>query len=138
MRVMRVVLVVVLALSPMGCGSGAEEHTTEVARVRSGEVDVVLLASQPALTPGKAAFTIEFRSPSDGARLVDVGAVTAAATMPMAGMAPMMAPVSVAPTETAGRYVASSDLAMAGDWQLAIEWDGPAGRGAANLSPRVQ
>ena len=138
MRLVRVLLVVVLAVSPVACGAGEGEHTSEVARVRSGELDVVLLASQPALTPGKAAFTIEFRSASDGARLVDVGAVKAAATMPMAGMAPMMAPVSVAPTETAGRYVARSDLAMAGDWHLAIEWDGPAGRGAASLSPQVQ
>jgi YtkA-like len=134
---MRRVWVVLTMLSLTACGSGEAEHATEVARSRSGDVDVVLLATEPALSQGSAAFTIEFRAAS-GTRLVDVGAVKASATMPMAGMAPMMAPVSVSQTDVAGRYAASSDLAMAGDWRLTVEWDGPAGRDSATLLPKVQ
>jgi YtkA-like len=135
---MRIMFAVLVTLSLMACGSTEAEHGTEVARARSGEIEVVLLADQPALTRGKAAFTLEFHAASDSARLFDVGMVKASAAMPMAGMAPMMAPVSVAPTDTPGRYVATSDLAMAGEWQLMIEWDGPSGRGSVSLTPRVQ
>jgi hypothetical protein len=135
---MRLLFAIVISLGALACGSGEPEHTAEVARVRSGDLDVVLLASGPALNQGKSAFTIEFHAASDAAGLVDVGAVKATATMPMAGMAPMLAPVSIESTATPGRYAASSDLAMAGAWRLTIEWDGPAGRGSASLSPQVQ
>lgn len=129
---------IMMAASLMACGSNDAENTTEVARARSGNVDVVLLAEQPALNRGMAAFTIEFHEASEAAPLVDAGAVKASAVMPMAGMAPMMASVDVAPTATAGRYAASTELTMVGEWRIAVEWDGPAGRGAATLLPKVQ
>jgi hypothetical protein len=134
-----VALLVLIALSSAACGQsgGAPEHATEVARARSGSLDVVLLASAAALGRGKETSTIEFRSASDGT-LVDVGTVKANATMSMPGMAPMSGAVSVEPTGTAGRFLATSDLSMAGQWQLTVEWDGPAGRAAATFSPMVQ
>jgi hypothetical protein len=134
-----VAALLLLALGAAACGrSGNErEHPTEVAKVRSGNLEVLLFSREAALGRGKETATIEFRSASDGS-LVDVGTVKAAATMTMAGMAPMSGTVSVEPTNTAGRYLATSELAMAGQWQLAIEWDGPAGAGSAHFSPMVQ
>jgi hypothetical protein len=108
-----------------------------VATVRSGSLDVVLLSRQAALGQGKDSATIEFRSASDRS-LVDVGTVKATATMAMAGMAPMSGGVAVERTNTAGRYLASSDLGMAGQWRLTVEWDGPAGSGSATFAPMVQ
>jgi hypothetical protein len=128
-----------LALVSTACGpsGGGTAHSTEVAKVRSGTLDVVLLSQQAALGQGKSTATIEFRSTSDGS-LVDVGTVKATATMSMAGMAPMSGDVSVEPTSTAGRYLATSNLGMAGQWRMAVEWSGAAGSGSANFSPMVQ
>ena len=82
-----------------GTSAGGTEHSTEVAKVRSGNLDVVLLSQEAALGQGKDTATIEFRSASDGS-LVDVGTVKASATMSMAGMAPMSGDVSVERTDT--------------------------------------
>ena len=126
-----------IAIVSIACGGAGTPHSTEVAKVRSGDLDVVLLAGTTALGQGKDTATLEFRSAADGS-LVNVGMVKAAATMPMAGMAPMSGAVSVEPMSTAGRYLIASDLGMAGQWRLTIEWDGPAGRGTANFTPLVQ
>lgn len=122
----------------VACG-GAEEQSAlkELERARSGNVDVVLLTPDEGLRTGDDTFFVEFRSASDG-RLVDVGNVQATATMPMAGMAPMSGSVNVTPTKTSGRYSVASDLSMAGDWRIQIEWSGPEGRGSVSLSTSAQ
>lgn len=132
-------LIIVVAAVSAACApsDGTTERQTEVGRVRSDNVDVVLLSRQAALTQGRDSVTIEFRGVSDGS-LVDAGEVKASATMPMPAMAPMFGTVDVQPTETPGRYVATSDLSMAGQWRLTVEWNGPAGRGSASFSPMVQ
>ena len=117
--------------------NGAGGHSTEVGKVRSGNLDVVLLARDAALSRGKETATIEFRSASDGS-LVAVDAVMASATMPMGGTSPMVGSIDVQPTATPGRYLATSDLSMAGQWRLTVEWNGPAGRGSATFAPAVQ
>lgn len=133
------VALLIVGLASAGCGQseGAREHPTELGKVRFGDLDVVLFSREAALSKGKDTATIEFRAASDG-NLVDVGMVTASATMAMAGMPPMFGPVAVQPTSTPGRYLATSELSMAGDWRLTVEWNGPAGRGSASFSPAVQ
>ena len=37
-----------------------------------------------------------------------------------------------------GRYAATAEFGMAGAWQLALEWDGPAGRGSVTFEGNVQ
>jgi hypothetical protein len=136
----RMRLTIVLALIGMtACSTGGDpEHQAEVARARSGDVEVVLLSEQPLLAQGQGAFTVEFRSASAPSTLVDVGTVNATATMPMSGMAPMMGTVTLEPSQTPGRYRGTSELTMAGQWRLGIEWSGPAGRGQVIMSPAVQ
>jgi hypothetical protein len=81
-------------------------------------------------------FAIEFRRA--GARtLVDVGAVSATANMPMPGMV-MSGNLHVAPTGAPGRFTATAEFGMAGSWQMAIEWNGPAGKGSVNFQGGVQ
>lgn len=130
--VLLLIVFVVLAASE-GCRRAA--NLTEVQRVRSGAVDIVLF-SRDGVLHLKDPFTIEFRSVSGG-DLVNVGAVRASATMPMPGM-PMFGSLEIRPTNAPGRYIANAKLEMAGGWRIALEWDGPAGRGAVNFAGTVQ
>ena len=106
--------------TPAGCGGGAAA-LTELQRVRSGGLDVVVLSPRGGLRHGKDDFVIEFRS-AEGS-LVDVGDVRASASMPMPGM-PMFGSLAVQRTDVPGRYRAEGDFSMAGTWRLTIEWEG--------------
>lgn len=123
----------VLVAACVGCRP--ETRLTEVQRVKSGAIDIVLL-SRDGVLHQKDSFTIEFRS-SAGGNLLDAGAVRANVSMPMPGM-PMLGSIEIRPTKTAGRYNANTNLDMAGGWRIALEWDGPAGRGAVNFAGTVQ
>jgi copper/silver efflux system protein len=104
--------------------------------VRAGDLDVVLLSPTGMLQQGRNAFTIEFRRAGTNT-LVDVGSVRASANMPMPGMV-MSSGLQVAPAGLPGRYSATAEFGMAGAWQVAIEWDGPAGKGSVNFEGGVQ
>ena len=120
-----------LAITISACSRPADgPELLELQRVKSGDLDVVLLSRDGSLTHGKDTVTVEFRR---GNTLVDVGTVKAGATMPMAGMPPMMGSVFLKRDETPGRYLAETDLGMSGGWQLKLDWDGPAGRGSARF-----
>jgi copper/silver efflux system protein len=113
----------------------ADSAAAAVQRVRAGDLQIVLRSPTGALRQGHNTFTIEFQS-TDG-ELVDVGTVRASANMPMPGMI-MPGGVQVTPTAVLGRYQATADFGMAGAWPIAIEWDGPAGRGSVNFEGAVQ
>jgi Cu(I)/Ag(I) efflux system membrane protein CusA/SilA len=106
-----------------------------VQQVNASGVQISLLSPTGTLHQGRNTFTIEFRSP-DG-RLVDAGAVRASANMPMPGMV-MSSGLQVQRTELVGRYQANAEFGMAGAWHMAIEWDGPAGKGSVNFEGAVQ
>lgn len=129
-------LTLLMIAGAAACSLAGTAKLTEVQRVRSGALEVVLLSPHEVLRQGKDTFTIEFHSVSDG-ELADVGAVQATANMPMGGT-PMLGSIDVQRTSAAGRYTAASDLAMAGTWRMTIEWDGPAGRGSVSFAESVQ
>jgi hypothetical protein len=116
-------------LSVIAATSGCQDaaRLKEIQRVKSGAMDIVLLSPDGALHQ-KDPFTIEFRS-TEGGNLLNVGTVRASASMPMPGM-PMFGTFEVQPAGTPGRYTAKGNLEMTGGWRIALEWDGPAGRGA--------
>jgi copper/silver efflux system protein len=121
--------------APQG-GDTADTTAGVVQTVRAGDLDVVLLSPSGMLRQGRNAFTIEFRRTGTNT-LVDVGSVRASANMPMPGMV-MSSGLQVAPTGVPGRYSATAEFGMAGAWQMAIEWDGPAGKGSVNFEGGVQ
>jgi len=127
-------LVLAIVALPLGCGGGAPAKMTELQRVKSGALDIILLSPHDALQHGKDTFIIEFRANGD---LVDVGNVRATASMPMPGMA-MFGNIQVQRTATPGRYTANGELEMAGTWRMALDWEGPAGQGSLTFSGRVQ
>ena len=67
---------------------------------------------------------------------MDVGVVQASAMMP--GSSRIFGVVGVGSTDTPGRYLTTTDLGTAGEWQLIVKWDGPAGQDSVTFSPRVQ
>jgi Cu(I)/Ag(I) efflux system membrane protein CusA/SilA len=117
-------------------GDGQSGPTDVVQTMRSGDLTIVLSAPGGQLRRGRNRFFIEFRSPTTK-QLVDVGTVRAGAAMPMPGMV-MSGGITVMPTGQRGRYEATGEFAMAGAWQMNIEWDGPAGRGSVAFEGSVQ
>jgi len=130
MRSLTVQTLAVLLLIGCGC-AGETAPLKELQRLRSGNLDVVLLSAGNSLKQGKGTFVVEFHDA--GGSLVDVGTVTVGAAMPMPGMAPMFGDCMVTPTATKGRYDVSSDLGMAGTWRVQVTWNGPRGQGQASM-----
>jgi AcrB/AcrD/AcrF family/YtkA-like len=108
---------------------------TPVQQIRSGDLTIALLSPTGALHQGRNSFTIEFRSANGS--LTDVGAVHTSANMAMPGMV-MSGGVEVGRTTVPGRYQATAEFGMAGAWKMAIEWDGPAGRGSVDFEGTVR
>jgi Cu(I)/Ag(I) efflux system membrane protein CusA/SilA len=122
-----------------GDGRSRAEQTPPanvVHRMRSGNVEILLVSPTGALRQGRNAFSIEFHS-ADGGALVDVGAVRGSANMPMPGMV-MPSGMQVNPSGVPGRYDATAEFGMAGAWQMSLEWDGPDGHGSASFEGVVQ
>jgi len=125
-------LILLTVAAATGCGPA---NLTELQKVKSGMLDVVLLSPRDGLRHGSDSFVIEFRSASG--ELTDVGTVRASASMSMSGT-PMMGTINVARTEVAGRYAATSEFSMAGTWRMTIQWDGPPGPGSVTFPGSVQ
>jgi Cu(I)/Ag(I) efflux system membrane protein CusA/SilA len=120
-----------------GGGDAATSQPDRIVQtVRSGDLEIDLRAPGGALRQGRNTFTIEFRREGNDA-LIDVGTVGASANMAMPGMV-MSGGLQVIPSGVPGRYTATASFGMAGAWQMAIEWDGPAGRGSVNFQGSVQ
>ena len=68
---------------------------------------------------------------------MDVGEVRLMASMSMPGMV-MPGAVEISRTQTPGRYAASGEFGMAGQWRMTVEWNGPAGRRTASFDGEVR
>ena len=135
-RRLLIMLVAVTLASTVACSREPANSMKEIERAKAADLDVVLMGPSDALTQGKGFAILEFRDATGS--LVDVGSVKVNATMPMAGMAPMIGGSEVKATPAPGRYEIATDFSMAGTWQLAVEWDGPRGRGATRFPGRVR
>jgi len=114
----------------------AQSAGAVVQTVRAGDLDIVLLSPSGTLRQGRNSFTFEFRR-TGTTTLIDAGSVRASANMSMPGMA-MSGGLQVTPTSVPGRYAATAEFGMAGAWQMAIEWNGPAGQASINFQGGVQ
>src|SRR5687768_4586401 len=125
------------AVFVIACGGGgtSDSGLKEVQRVKSGDLEIVLLSEDGVLSQGKDAFVVEFRK-ADGS-LVDAGIVSTSANMAMPGMT-MPGSVQVERSDVLGRYRATGDFGMAGGWQMKVEWNGPAGQGSVSFDGTVQ
>jgi Cu(I)/Ag(I) efflux system membrane protein CusA/SilA len=122
--------------APAGDDTAGAGALGVIQTVRAADLHVVLLSPTGTLRQGRNSFTVEFRRAGTNT-LIDVGTVRASANMPMPGMV-MSSGLQIAPTGVPGRYIATAEFGMAGAWQMAVEWDGPAGKGSVNFEGGVQ
>ena len=126
---------VLFSAGSMNAASGAE--LKPIATNKTIELVITLLNESGQWTQGKNAFVLEFTSAA-AKQPVDVGTVTLNTTMPMPGMAPMVAGATLDPDKGPGRYLGTISFPDRGTRQVTVTWDGPAGKGSARLSVPVR
>jgi hypothetical protein len=98
------------------------------------DVTVSVLNEKGQWKPGKNDVVLEFTKDK---KPVDVGKVTLSTSMPMPGMAPMIAGATLEP-KGPGRYEGTITFPDRGERQVTIAWDGPAGKGSTKFSVPVR
>ncbi len=136
LAVILVVSFVVWRTRPGGSEPTVQSAGTVVQTVRAGGFDIAVLSPTGTLRQGRNSFMFEFRR-TGTTTLIDVGSVRARANMSMPGMV-MSGGLRVEATAVPGRYAATAEFGMAGAWEMAIEWNGPAGQGSVNFHGGVQ
>ena len=140
-KLLTILLLSSLALFAAACGAGGSSSSNAGKAFKSGpagnNLTVTLSNSDGVLRNGKQNFTLTFADAYG--KPVDVGSVALNFYMPaMGSMAAMNAPTTFTTTDTPGVYAGTTDIEMAGEWQAQITYDGPAGKGKANLSVTAQ
>lgn len=102
---------------------------------KAKDLNVSLLSESGQWKVGKNDFVLAFTK--DG-KPMDVGKVTLNTSMPMPGMAPMLAGATLKPETTAGQYRGTITFADNGDRQVTVSWDGPAGKGSTKFAVPVR
>ena len=103
----------------------------------SEDMTIALLSESGQWTQGKNTFVLEFTSAATK-QPVDVGKVTLSTSMPMPGMAPMLAGATLSPDKAPGRYLGMISFPDRGARQVTVAWDGPAGKGSTQFSVPVR
>jgi hypothetical protein len=104
---------------------------------KTKDVVVTLLSESGQWTQGKNTFVLTFTSATTQ-EPVDAGNVTLNTSMPMPGMSPMIAGATLDPDNTPGRYQGTISFPDSGARQVAVTWDGPAGKGSTRFSVPVR
>ena len=134
--IMRTILsMVLLAGLSLGTVWGADLKVIQTQKAK--DMTVTLLSESGQWTQGKNTFVLEFASTATK-QPVDVGKVTLSTSMPMPGMAPMLAGATLSPEKGPGRYRGTIDFPDRGARQVTVAWDGPAGKGSTQFSVPVR
>ena len=130
--------IVVVAAFAGWLAAGASAADLRVIKTQKAkDVTVSVLSESGQWKLGKNDFVLAFTSAQDG-KPVNVGKVTLSTSMPMPGMAPMLAGATVEPDATLGRYRGTISFPDSGDRQVTVRWDGPAGKGSIKFSVPVR
>jgi hypothetical protein len=134
--IMRAVLGVVLLTGlPVALVWGADLKAIQTQKAK--DMTITLLSESGQWTQGKNMFVLEFTSATTR-QPVDVGKVTLSTSMPMPGMAPMLAGATMSPDKAPGRYLGTISFPDSGARQVTVSWDGPAGKGSTRFSVPVR
>jgi YtkA-like len=131
------ILMVGLVLLANGFGPAWAEDLKPIHTQKTKDVVITLKSESGQWKPGKNAFVVEFTSVKDNSP-VDAGKVTLNTSMPMPGMAPMIAGARLTPDKTPGRYASTIDFPDAGTRQVTVTWNGAAGKGSTKFSIPVR
>jgi hypothetical protein len=130
-----IVSMVLLAGLSLGTVWGADLKVIQTQKAK--DMTITLLSETGQWTQGKNTFVLEFTSAATK-QPVDVGNVTLNTSMPMPGMAPMIAGATLSPDKGPGRYLGTIDFPDRGARQVTVAWDGPAGKGSTQFSVPVR
>jgi hypothetical protein len=108
-----------------------------IATQKTKDVVVTLKNDSGRWTKGKNSFVLEVTSAKDK-QPVDAGTVTLNTSITMSGMSPMIAGATLTPDKTPGRYLGTIEFQDTGTRQVAVTWDGPAGKGSTKFSVPVR
>jgi YtkA-like len=128
-------IAVVVALAGWLGVAGADLKVVKSQKTK--DVSVSVLSESGQWKVGKNEFVVAFTSSKDSSP-VDVGKVTLNTSMPMPGMAPMVAGATLEPDATPGRYRGTINFPDRGDRQVTVSWDGPAGKGSTKFTVPVR
>ena len=126
---------VVLAGLLLETSRGAEMKVIQTQKAK--DIVITLLSESGQWTQGKNSFVLAFTS-AETKQPVDVGKATLSTSMPMPGMAPMLAGATLTPDKTPGRYLGTISFPDRGARQVTVAWDGPAGKGSTQFSVPVR
>lgn len=131
------IISIVVFTAACGSGAGTAGSGKAFKSGPAGNLTVTLANADGVLKKGKQAFTLTFADSSG--KPVDVGSASLNFFMPaMGSMSAMNNPATITTTSTPGVYSATADIEMGGEWQAQIKFDGPAGKGSANLAVTAQ
>lgn len=108
-----------------------------IATRKAKDLVITLSSESGQWTQGSNSFVLQFTS-TKTKQPVDVGTVTLSTSMTMPGMAPMLAGATLSPDDTPGRYTGTIDFPDRGVRQVAVTWNGPAGKGRTKFSMPVR
>ena len=128
-----------LVLLAAACGQSTSPDTEKV--IKSGPVGnnltVSLSNKDGVLKHGNVEFSVAFKDASG--KPVDVGAVALAFYMPAMGtMAAMTNQSTFTTTSTPGVYKGKAMIEAAGEWQVQVSYEGPAGSGKTSFPVTAQ
>jgi YtkA-like protein len=130
----RMAMVVTAVVALGGAAGAADLKAIKTQKVK--DVTVSVLNETGQWKPGKNDVVVELTSAKDK-KPVDAGKVTLSTSMPMPGMAPMIAGATLEP-KGPGRYEGTITFPDAGERQVTVAWDGPAGKGSTKFSVPVR
>jgi hypothetical protein len=126
---------VLLAGLPMAAVWGADLKVIQTQKAK--DMTITLLSESGQWKQGKNTFVLAFTSVATK-QPVDVGKVTLSTSMPMPGMAPMLAGATLSSDKEPGRYLGTISFPDSGARQVTVAWDGPAGKGSTQFSVPVR
>ena len=136
MRVAWQMLAALVVLVAWVIGPATAADLKPIKAHKAKDLNVRLLSESGQWKPGKNNFVLEFASVKDN-QPADVGKVSLNTSMPMPGMAPMVAGATLEP-DGPGRYRGTISFPDRGDRQVTVAWDGPAGKGSTKFTVPVR
>jgi len=130
-------LIAVVAMLAGWLGVAGAADLKVVKSQKTKDVSVSVLSESGQWKVGKNEFVVAFTSSKDSTP-VDVGKATLNTSMPMPGMAPMVAGATLEPDAVPGRYRGTISFPDRGDRQVIVSWDGPAGKASTKFTVPVR
>jgi hypothetical protein len=131
-RIVRLVVVLMLAA---GIAPVLAAELKPIKAHKAKDVTVTLSSETGQWAQGKNTFVVDFTGTDK--KPIDTGKATLNTSMPMPGMAPMVAGATLEP-DGPGHYRGSINFPDRGDRRVTVTWDGPAGKGSTTFSVSVR